>query len=93
MYAFGGLITRLCRAAGVLEEHLDYMEPIFPALVDITNTKGPNTELDPILTTMERHRLDDLIMAKMYGLEMLRHQNGCQATVDVQLGTSREGTS
>uniref|UniRef100_M1DNK7 Putative plant transposon protein domain-containing protein n=1 Tax=Solanum tuberosum TaxID=4113 RepID=M1DNK7_SOLTU len=75
-YTFGGLITRLCHDAGVPEEHLDYMAPLFPTPVDITRTKGPDTEFGPTLTTAERHRRDELIMARMYGLEMLRHQNG-----------------
>ncbi|KAG5610976.1 hypothetical protein H5410_022257 [Solanum commersonii] len=75
-YTFGGLITRLCRDAGVPEEHLDYMTPLFSTPVDITRTKGPDTEFGPTLATVERHRRDELIMARMYGLEMLRHQNG-----------------
>ncbi|KAH0722863.1 hypothetical protein KY290_005520 [Solanum tuberosum] len=49
MYAFGGLVTRLCRSA-------------------------------------ERHRRDALLMARMYGVEMLRHQNGCLVSTDMQLG-------
>ncbi|KAG5606262.1 hypothetical protein H5410_027754 [Solanum commersonii] len=76
MYAFGGLITKMCRVAGVPEENMDYMVPLYPALVDITRTKGPNTDFGPTLTTIEHHRRDELIMVKMYGLEMLRHQNG-----------------
>uniref|UniRef100_M1DKP2 Uncharacterized protein n=1 Tax=Solanum tuberosum TaxID=4113 RepID=M1DKP2_SOLTU len=64
-----------CRG-GVSEENVDYMTPLFPALVDITRTKGPDTEFGPTLTTAEHHMRDELIMARMYGLEMLRHQNG-----------------
>lgn len=85
-FAFGGLITKLCRVAGVPEENVDYMAPLFPAPVDITRTKGLDTEFSPTLTTAERNRRDELIMARMYGLEMLRHQNGCLASTDVQLG-------
>ncbi|KAG5599415.1 hypothetical protein H5410_030785 [Solanum commersonii] len=76
MYSFGGIITRLCRAKGVPEESLDYMSPLFPTLVDITNTKGPDND----------QICDDLIMAQMYGLEMLHHQNGYRASTDEQLG-------
>uniref|UniRef100_M1DBX8 Uncharacterized protein n=1 Tax=Solanum tuberosum TaxID=4113 RepID=M1DBX8_SOLTU len=86
MYAFGGLITKMCRAAGVPEEHLDYMAPLYPASVDITRTKGHDTEFGPTLTTVERHRRNELIMVSMYGLEMLRHQNCCHASTDMQLG-------
>ncbi|KAG5576268.1 hypothetical protein H5410_056402 [Solanum commersonii] len=86
MYAFGGLITRICSVAGVLEENADYMAPLFPATVDITRTKGPDTELGSTITTAECHRRDELIMTRMYGLEMLRHHNGCLASTDMQLG-------
>ncbi|KAG5631778.1 hypothetical protein H5410_003495 [Solanum commersonii] len=83
MYDFGGLITRMCRVAGALEENLDYMAPLFPTSVDITRTKGPDTEFGPNLITVERHRHDELIMAIMYDLEMLRHQNGCLVSTDM----------
>lgn len=72
-YAFGCLFTKLCRVAGVLEENVDCMAPLFPTPVDITRTKRPEYEFGPTLTTTERHRRDELIMARMYGLEMLRH--------------------
>ncbi|KAG5615180.1 hypothetical protein H5410_015004 [Solanum commersonii] len=85
-YAFGGIITRLCCAAGVPYESLDYMAPLFPVLVDITKTKGFDNEFGPPLTTTERHHRDELIMARMYGLELLRHQNGCRASIEEQLG-------
>ncbi|KAG5599456.1 hypothetical protein H5410_030826 [Solanum commersonii] len=85
-YAIGGLITKMCHAAGVPKENLDYMAPLFPAPVDITRTKGPDTEFGPTLTIVERHRCDELIMARMYILETLRHQNGCMASTDMQLG-------
>ncbi|KAG5599840.1 hypothetical protein H5410_031210 [Solanum commersonii] len=56
------------------------------APVNIMRTKGPDTEFRPTLITTERHRRDELIMARIYGLEMLRHQNGCWASTDAQLG-------
>ncbi|KAG5610790.1 hypothetical protein H5410_022071 [Solanum commersonii] len=40
----------------VSEESLDYMAPLFLALIVITKTKGLDNELDPTLTTMDRHR-------------------------------------
>ncbi|KAH0686462.1 hypothetical protein KY284_017015 [Solanum tuberosum] len=64
-YAFCGLITKMCCVAGVPEENLDYMAPLYPASVDITRTKGPDTNFGPILTTAERHRRDELIMFRM----------------------------
>uniref|UniRef100_M1D9Y7 Uncharacterized protein n=1 Tax=Solanum tuberosum TaxID=4113 RepID=M1D9Y7_SOLTU len=85
-YGFGGLITKMCRAVGVPEENLDYIAPPFLAPVDITRTKVPDTEFGPTLTTAERHRRDELIMARMYGLEMLRYQNCCLVSTDLQLG-------
>uniref|UniRef100_M1E0T2 Uncharacterized protein n=1 Tax=Solanum tuberosum TaxID=4113 RepID=M1E0T2_SOLTU len=57
-----------------------------PAPVDIMRTKGPDTEFGPTLFTVKRHRRDEHIMARMYGLDMLRHQNGCRASTDMQLG-------
>ncbi|KAG5620418.1 hypothetical protein H5410_005636 [Solanum commersonii] len=62
------------------------MTPLYPTSVDITRTKGTDTKFGPTLTTVERHRRDELIMARMYGLEMLCHQNGCHASTDMQLG-------
>ncbi|KAG5630314.1 hypothetical protein H5410_002031 [Solanum commersonii] len=71
---------------GVPDENLDYVAPLYPAPMDITWTKGPDTEFGPTLTTIERHRRNELIMVRMYNLEMLRHQNGCHASTDIQLG-------
>ncbi|KAK4734071.1 hypothetical protein R3W88_008332 [Solanum pinnatisectum] len=85
-YAFSGLITRMCRDIGVPKENVDYMAPSFPTPVDITRTKGPDTEFGPTLTIVERHPCDELIMARMYNLEMLRHQNGCRVSTNTQLG-------
>ncbi|KAG5577264.1 hypothetical protein H5410_057398 [Solanum commersonii] len=86
VYTFSGLITRICRDVGVSKKNVDYMAPLFPEPVDITRTRRPDTEFGPTLTTAERYRRDVLIMARMYGLEMLRHQNGCMASTDIQLG-------
>ncbi|KAH0650056.1 hypothetical protein KY284_029968 [Solanum tuberosum] len=85
-YAFGGLITRMCHVPGVPEENVDYMAPLFPAPVGITRTKGPDTEFGQTLTTAEHYKRDKLIIARMYGLEMLCHQNGCLVSTDMQLG-------
>ncbi|KAG5630183.1 hypothetical protein H5410_001900 [Solanum commersonii] len=57
-----------------------------PVPVDITRTKGPDTDFGPTLTTVERYRRDKLIMARMYGLEMLCHQNGGRVSTDLRLG-------
>ncbi|KAG5610826.1 hypothetical protein H5410_022107 [Solanum commersonii] len=75
-----------CVVLQVFRKSVDYMAPLFPALVDITRTKGIDTEFRPIPTTNDRHRRDELIMARMYGLEMLRHQNGCLVSTYMQLG-------
>ncbi|KAG5585511.1 hypothetical protein H5410_045945 [Solanum commersonii] len=42
---------------------------------------------------VERHRRDKLIMERMYGLEILRHQNGRHASTDMQLATALLGIS
>uniref|UniRef100_M1D8X4 Putative plant transposon protein domain-containing protein n=1 Tax=Solanum tuberosum TaxID=4113 RepID=M1D8X4_SOLTU len=84
-YAFGGLITNLCRRAGVPEESVDYMAPLFTTPLDITKTKGPENMHGPTLTTAERNRRDEMIMALMFGMEMLRHRNGCRASTQEQL--------
>ncbi|KAH0695893.1 hypothetical protein KY289_013375 [Solanum tuberosum] len=84
-YAFGGLITSLCRTEGVPEESVDYIAPLFTTPLDVTKTKGPKNAHGATLTTTERNKRDDLIMAHMYGLEMLRHKNGCQAFAEEQL--------
>ncbi|KAG5580182.1 hypothetical protein H5410_050809 [Solanum commersonii] len=62
------------------------MAPLYPAPVDITRIKWPDTDFGPTLTTMERHRRDELIMAKMYGLEMLQHKTGGQPSTDLEIG-------
>lgn len=54
----------------------DYMTPLFPTLVDTMKT----------IPIPHCHRRDELIMTRMYGLEMLRIKNGRQASTDVQLG-------
>lgn len=50
MYTFVGLITKMCRRAGVPEENLDYIASLYPAVVNVTWTKGPDTNLGPTLT-------------------------------------------
>ncbi|KAG5581028.1 hypothetical protein H5410_051655 [Solanum commersonii] len=57
-YAFGGLITIMCRVASVPKENVDYMTPLFQTHMDITRTKGPDIEFGPTLTTAELHRKD-----------------------------------
>jgi len=51
----------------------------------VTKTKGPDNEFGPPLTTTEYHHCDEMIMAHMYGLEMMRHMNGCRASPIEQL--------
>lgn len=79
-YAFGGLITRLCRQDGVPEETVDYMVLLFITSLDVTNTKGSETVHGPTLITAERNRIDEMITARMHGLEMLRHKNSSRAS-------------
>ncbi|KAG5615745.1 hypothetical protein H5410_015569 [Solanum commersonii] len=77
---------RAVHGYGVPKENMEYIAPLFQAPVDIMRTNGPDTEVRPTLSTAARHRRDALIMAMMYGLEMLRHRNGCLASNDMQLG-------
>ncbi|KAK4724170.1 hypothetical protein R3W88_026949 [Solanum pinnatisectum] len=84
-YAFGGLITNLCRQAGVPEESVDYMAPLFTTPLHVTKTKGPKNFHGPTLTTTECSRRDDLITTHMFGLEMLFHRNGCRVSTQEQL--------
>ncbi|KAG5605047.1 hypothetical protein H5410_026539 [Solanum commersonii] len=71
--------------AGVPEESVDYMEPLFTMPLDVTKTKGPKNMHGPTLTTAEQNSRDDMIMARLFGLEMLRPRNGCRASSQVQL--------
>lgn len=75
-YTFGGLITELCKCAGVLEDPLDYFPHIEGPQYNVTNIKGPVVSEGPMLTTAERAHRDELIMGRMYGLKMLRHKIG-----------------
>lgn len=52
---------------------MDYMSPVFHALVDIIRTKGLDNEFVQTLTTTELHRHDERIMVRMDKLEMLPH--------------------
>uniref|UniRef100_M1E0V4 Putative plant transposon protein domain-containing protein n=1 Tax=Solanum tuberosum TaxID=4113 RepID=M1E0V4_SOLTU len=84
-YAFGGLIINLCRRAGVPKESVDYMAPLFTTPLDVTKTKGLENMHGPTLITAERNRRDDMITARMFGLEMLCPRNGCLASSQEQL--------
>lgn len=42
-YAFKGIITNMCHRPGVPEEDLDYIFPLYPAVVDVTRAKWPDT--------------------------------------------------
>ncbi|KAG5611121.1 hypothetical protein H5410_022402 [Solanum commersonii] len=77
--------ARTSRRAGVPDESVDYMAPLFTAPLDVTKTKGPENMHGSTLTTAERNRKDDLITAHMFGLEMLCHRNGCRASTQEQL--------
>lgn len=76
---------KICCLVGVLEERLDYISALYLAAVDITFTKGHDTNLGPTLTTAEHHLRDDLIMVRMYGLEILRHSIGGRPSNVVQI--------
>jgi hypothetical protein len=84
-YAFGGLITELCIRAGVPQEQCDYMPPLPSTLYDVTNIKAPDYTHGPVLTTQERAKRDDMITARMFGLEMLRHRTGGRPSTDEEL--------
>uniref|UniRef100_M1DQL3 Putative plant transposon protein domain-containing protein n=1 Tax=Solanum tuberosum TaxID=4113 RepID=M1DQL3_SOLTU len=71
--------------ARVPEESVDYMAPLFTTPLDVTKTKRPENMHGPTLTTAERNRRDEMIMALMFGMEMLRHRNGCRASTQEQL--------
>ena len=73
MYDFDGLITQRCHSAGVREENIDYIAPLYVTPVNITHTKGPKTKFGPTLTIAEHHKREELIMEIMYDLEMMRH--------------------
>ena len=69
------------------EKSLDYMAPVYPTLVavDITRIKGPETDLGHTFTTTKHHRRNELVMARMYGLEMLRHNTSGQPSNVVEV--------
>lgn len=62
-YVFRGLITQLCGMTGMPEQKADYYPVIHPSYVSF----------GLVLTTIERAYWNEMIMASMYGLEMLRH--------------------
>lgn len=75
-YAFGGFIIELCRHAGVTEEPLDYFLQIVVPYYNLTDIKGPVVFGGPMFTTTERAHKDELIMGRMFWLEMSRHRIG-----------------
>lgn len=84
-YVFGGLITELCRCASILEEPLDYFPHIEAAPYCVTNIKGLDVSLGPILTTQEKTHRDEIIMACLYRLEILRHKTGGRPFTEAEL--------
>ncbi|KAG5615721.1 hypothetical protein H5410_015545 [Solanum commersonii] len=68
------------QASDIPEESVDYMAPLFTTPLDVTKTKGPENIHGPILTTTEQNMRDDMITACIFGLEILRHRNGCRAS-------------
>lgn len=73
-YAFGGLITKLCRHTCVPKDPLDDVPYIEASHYNVANINGPNVSLVPVLTIAERAHRDELIMVRMFGLEKLRHR-------------------
>lgn len=84
-YAFGGFITRLCLDAGVPTEALDYVPRLIADPYVVMNTREPDLQLGPILTTAERYRCDEMITATMYGLQMLSLQTGSRSATQAEL--------
>lgn len=79
-FAFGILITQLCRHAGVPKEPVEYMAPFFTTPIDVTKAKGTELFHGPTLTIAKHIMRDDMVTTWMYGLEMLPHKNGCRAS-------------
>lgn len=72
-YAFGGLITKLYCLTSVPTEEVDYCSHIEAPHV-VTNIKDPKVSTSSVLTITERTHRDELSMAHIYGLKMLRHR-------------------
>lgn len=84
-YTFGGLITELCSHACVPTEEFDYCPHIEAPLYIVTNVQGLEIATGLILTIAEHCHRDVLIMARMYGLEMLRHRTGRRPSTQQEL--------
>lgn len=67
-FAFGGIITTLCRQDGMPDKILDYLPATDMDPFDVTNVRGLELEQGPILMTVERHMRDELITAWMFGM-------------------------
>lgn len=67
-YAFGGPIIKLCKHVSVPEDPLDYFPHIKAPPHCVINIKRP------VLTSIERVYRDELIMDRIYRLEMLCHK-------------------
>lgn len=77
-YAFGGLITLLCRQAGVPEEPYDYHLEVHMDHFDVTNAKVPEPEQGPIYTITERCQRDKLITVRMFEMQLHVYTTGSQ---------------
>ncbi|KAG5611385.1 hypothetical protein H5410_022666, partial [Solanum commersonii] len=73
------------RASGSPREECGLHGTFVHHALDVTKAKGSENMHGPTLTTAERNRRDDMITAPMFGLEMLRHKNRCQASSEEQL--------
>uniref|UniRef100_M1D9F4 Putative plant transposon protein domain-containing protein n=1 Tax=Solanum tuberosum TaxID=4113 RepID=M1D9F4_SOLTU len=69
-FCYGGLITRFLRARGIEEEAMDLTIAFHPdltgKLVDVTQTKAPDTSHGPVLSAQERQARDDSVMERMF---------------------------
>lgn len=73
MHAFVGFISKMYCRTSVNGKFLGYMALMYPIILDIICTKGSNNYLGPILSTFKRNKMDELMMARMFGLEMFRY--------------------
>ncbi|KAG5575909.1 hypothetical protein H5410_056043 [Solanum commersonii] len=71
------VVQSTAKRPGVPEESVDYLAPLFIIPLDVTKRKRPENAHGPTLTTTERNKKDDMITARLFGLEMLCHRNGC----------------
>lgn len=75
-YAFDDVITELCHLTCVHTEEADYCPHIEVPPYVVTNIKVPEVSTRSVITTIERNFHDELIMAPIFGLEMLRYPRG-----------------